>query len=117
MSVRAAVTINREEADVRSLWPEAEAPLSSQDAEVSYAPAPGGRGTEVRVVLDKGVPGGVVGEKLASVLGVNPQQQLDDALRRFKQYVETGEVVRSDGSPAGTDAKQQRAQRKAQPAH
>ena len=31
-------------------------------------------------------------------------QQVSDDLRRFKQVMETGEVVRSDGSPEGTRA-------------
>jgi hypothetical protein len=53
---------------------------------------------------------------VAAVLGVDPQRQLDDALRRFKQLVETGEVVLSDGSPHGTDAADQRRQQPAQPA-
>jgi hypothetical protein len=56
------------------------------------------------------------GQKLAAVIGTDPQRRLDDALRRLKQTVETGEVVRSDGSPGGTDAKQQRMQEPAQPA-
>ena len=47
--------------------------------------------------------------------GPIPQRQLDDALRRFKQLVETGEVIRSEASPDGTDAKQQRSQRPAEP--
>ena len=38
------------------------------------------------------------------MVGTDPQRRLDDALRRFKQILETGEVVRSDGSPEGTDA-------------
>ena len=40
------------------------------------------------------------------MVGADPQRQLDDALRRFKQ-IETGEIIRSEASPDGTDAKQQ----------
>jgi uncharacterized membrane protein len=115
MKVRAAVTINRSEEEITSRLVQAESPLSDDDAQISYAPAPGGRGTEVRVVLDKSVIGGAVGQKVAAVAGIDPQRQLDDALRRFKQIVETGEVVISDGSPAGTEAPRQRAQEPAQP--
>ena len=35
------------------------------------------------------------------LLGEEPAQQVRDDLRRFKQILETGEVVRSDGSPEG----------------
>jgi hypothetical protein len=66
-------------------------------------------------VLDKTAPGGGLGQKVAAAVGTDPQRQLDDALRRFKQVLETGEVIRSEGSPEGTDAKQQRKQRPAEP--
>ena len=112
MRAAAAVTINRPVEEVRSRWPEAEPPLLADDLDVSYKPAPGERGTEVRVAVETG---GGVGERLASVMGTDPQRKLDDALRRFKQVLETGEVVRSEGSPGGTDATQQRNQHPAQP--
>ena len=95
--------------------PEAEPPLSDDLAQISYAPAPGNRGTEVRVILDKSAPGGGLGQKVPAACGTDPQRQLDDALRRFKQLLEAGEVIRSEGSPEGTDAKQQRKQRPAEP--
>jgi uncharacterized membrane protein len=89
--------------------------LTDEEPEISYAPAPGDRGTEVRVSLGKSAGGGVLGRAAAAVVGADPQRQLDDALRRFKQLVEAGEVIRSEGSPGGTDAKQQRKQRPAEP--
>ena len=115
MAAAAAVTINRPEQEITSQLSEADPLLSADNVRISYGPAPGDRGTEVRVVLEKSVPGGALGEKVAAVVGTDPQRQLDDALRRFKQLVETGEVIRSEGSPGGTDAKQQRSQRPAEP--
>ncbi|GAA2850396.1 hypothetical protein GCM10010517_07850 [Streptosporangium fragile] len=82
---------------------------------VRFTDAPGGRGTEVRVELDYDVPGGRLGLALARLLGEHPEQQVRDDLRRFKQIVETGEVVRSEGSPEGTRALRQAMQRPAQP--
>lgn len=82
---------------------------------VHFAPAPGDRGTEVRVVLHYDVPGGRIGRIAAKLLGEDPQQQVRDDLRRFKQVMETGDVVRSDGLPHGTDARHQVVQRPAQP--
>ena len=64
-----------------------------------FVPAPGARGTEVHVTLTFDVPGGSLGRAIARYFGEDPSQQLDDDLRRFKQVLETGEVVRSDGAP------------------
>jgi uncharacterized membrane protein len=82
---------------------------------VRFADAPGGRGTEVRVSLTYDVPGGKAGLVVARLLGEHPRQQVHDDLRRFKQVMETGEVVRSEGSPEGTRAFRQARQRPAQP--
>jgi len=46
---------------------------------------------------------------------VDAQRDLDDALSRFKQLLETGEIARSEGSPDGSDATSQRDQRPAEP--
>ncbi|MDP9397180.1 MAG: SRPBCC family protein [Actinomycetota bacterium] len=83
---------------------------------VRFAPAPGGRGTEVRVELHYAVPGGRVGATFAKLLGEEPERQTRDDLRRLKQVLETGEVVRSEASPEGTLARRQLGQRPAQPA-
>jgi uncharacterized membrane protein len=82
---------------------------------VHFAEAPGGRGTEVRVVLHYDVPGGRIGRAVAKLLGEEPGQQVRDDLRRFKQVLETGDVVRTDALPHGTDARHQFVQKSAQP--
>jgi uncharacterized membrane protein len=82
---------------------------------VDLSPAPGNRGTEVRVHLTYSVPGGRAGRAVARLLGEEPHQQVEDDLRRFKQVIETGQVVRSDGSPEGSSASRQLFQRPAQP--
>jgi uncharacterized membrane protein len=75
---------------------------------VRFEPRPGGRGTIVRVELEYRPPGGIAGAALATVFHEAPQQQLHDDLRRLKQVLETGEIVRSDGSPHGTGSVLQR---------
>ncbi|WP_203865960.1 SRPBCC family protein [Plantactinospora endophytica] len=82
---------------------------------VRFARAAGGRGTEVRVELAYAPPGGAVGRAVAQIFGEEPGQQIRDDLRRFKQVIETGEVVLSDGSPAGLATPQQVLQRPARP--
>ncbi len=82
---------------------------------VHFAPAPDGRGTEVRVVLHYDVPGGRIGRAVAKIVGEEPHQQVRDDLRRFKQVLETGEVLRSDALPDGVDSRHQLKQRPARP--
>ena len=90
---------------------------------VRFEPRPGQRGTIVRVEMEYRPPGGIAGAALAMLFGQSPQQQLYDDLHRLKQVLETGEVVRSDGSPAGTGAVLQQPARpagqvaSAQPSH
>jgi uncharacterized membrane protein len=82
---------------------------------VRFRAAPGGRGTEVHADLSYRPPGGRAGRAFAALLGEEPDQQLRDDLRRFKQILEVGEIVRSEGSPSGQSTRQQVAQRPSQP--
>ncbi|GAA2190180.1 SRPBCC family protein [Micromonospora lupini] len=82
---------------------------------VGFVPAPGDRGTEVRVHLRYAPPAGALGRAVAKLFGEEPEQQVRDDLRRFKQVLEAGEVVRSEGSPNGISVRQQAMQRPAQP--
>lgn len=65
---------------------------------VRFSPAPGGRGTEVRVEMLEIPPGGRVVEAVAKLVRQTPEQKIADDLRAFKQVMETGEVMRSDAS-------------------
>ncbi len=60
---------------------------------VMFQPASGNRGTEVKVELEYNPPAGVLGALIAKLFGEEPEQQIDEDLRRFKQYMETGEVA------------------------
>ena len=64
---------------------------------VEFRQAPGARGTAVRVDVEYSPRGGAVAAALAKVFGGDPTGQLRQDLRRFKQIVETGEVVLSEG--------------------
>jgi uncharacterized membrane protein len=65
---------------------------------VEFLPAPGGRGTEVRVTLEYDPPFGKLGSKVAMLWREEPGQQVYDDLRHFKQVLETGEIVLSDAT-------------------
>lgn len=65
---------------------------------VRFLRAPGERGTEVRVEIEYNPPGGALGAGIAKIFGEAPEQQIKGDLNRFKQVMETGEVVHSDAS-------------------
>ena len=82
---------------------------------VRFRPAPSDQGTEIMLDMNYGAPGGPAGAFVAKLFGEEPRQQVKDDLRRFKQVMETGEVVRSDGSPEGQTARRLLKQRPAHP--
>jgi len=81
----------------RSL-PDADVPNSGN---VEFRPAPGDRGTEIHVQIHYDPPAGKLGAFVAKLFGEEPSQQVGDDLRRLKQVLEVGEVVRSEASPEG----------------
>jgi uncharacterized membrane protein len=60
---------------------------------VSFRPAPRGQGTEVTVELEYTPPGRELTAQLAKLIGQAPEQQLRQDLRRFKQLMETGQIL------------------------
>jgi uncharacterized membrane protein len=82
-------------------WQSVEGSDVPNGGSVRFADAPADRGTEIHVALHYDPPGGSAGAMVAKLFGEEPGQQLVDDLRRFKQVMETGEVVLSEGSPAG----------------
>jgi uncharacterized membrane protein len=60
---------------------------------IHFQPAPGRRGTEIRVVLKYDPPTGKTGAVAAQLFGAAPGQQIERDLRRFKQLMEAGEVA------------------------
>jgi uncharacterized membrane protein len=68
---------------------------------VHFVPAPGGRGTEVRLVMDYEPPGGRPGHMLSKLFGVSPEQMIRDDLQRLKQLAESGDLATSAGRKQG----------------
>src|SRR5262249_30590570 len=67
---------------------------------VHFEPAPGGRGTQVRIEMKYDPPAGKVGTLIAKLFGESPDRQIQDDLRRFKQLMEAGEIPTVEGHPA-----------------
>ena len=62
---------------------------------VHFSDAPGGRGTVVKVTLDYEPPGGRLGNLVARLFGKDPDRQVREDLRKFKQLMETGAITTS----------------------
>lgn len=68
---------------------------------VSFRDLGNDRGTEVRVVLQYNPPAGVIGASIAKLFFRDPETQIKDDLRNFKQLMETGEIATTEGQPSG----------------
>lgn len=106
----------RDEPGAVIAWRSVGATVVPNSGSVRFAAAPGGVATEVTVEMEYVPPGGRPGALLAKLFGEEPAQQVADDLRRFKQVLEVGEVVRSDGSPEGSRTHRQLVHKPARPA-
>jgi uncharacterized membrane protein len=115
---KTAITVLVSPAEAQRLWQTPEHRpeyIKSTEANVTFKRAPGDRGTEIHVDL-KGQPqDGKLGETVLKLMGSYPRARAKDDLRRFKQKVETGVIVRSEGAPEGELAARKLKQRPAQP--
>lgn len=116
--IRNAVTIAKTRQEVEDAWTNAadlRRAVDERGAQVSFEPAPGGRGTELAVEFVSDPPAGELGVVVQKLTGNDLATELADDLRRFKQLVETGEIVRSDSTPGGHLLAEHLKQRAAQP--
>jgi uncharacterized membrane protein len=68
---------------------------------IQFRSAPFEGGTEVTVSLDYRPPAGKFGSVFSRLFGENPEQQVREDLRRFKQLMEAGEIPTTQGQPSG----------------
>jgi hypothetical protein len=119
MRVSEAITVRGEREEIARRWGEHQAHADFMDgarsAEVRFESAPAGRGTEIHVRFDYSPRLGAVGAMVDKARGDDPAVAAKYELRRFKQIVETGEIVRSDGTPEGQELPRMLKQRPAQP--
>jgi uncharacterized membrane protein len=99
----------------RLAWQSVDGSGIRNEGEVRFTPAPNEQDTELHATIRYSLPGGKLGKAFARYFGEEPHQQLDDDLRRFKQVLETGEVVRSEGAPGGKRARHEFPQHPARP--
>jgi uncharacterized membrane protein len=68
---------------------------------VRFRPAPGGRGTEVRLDVEYDPPGSAIGRSIAVLFGSATEYRVEEDLRRLKQLLEAGETATTRGQPQG----------------
>ena len=87
--------------DQRISWQSKPGSDATVNGSVTFEAAPGGRGTVIRVQMDYDFAGRSIAAPASRLLGMNPEQFANKALRRFKQILEIGEVTETEGQPAG----------------
>jgi uncharacterized membrane protein len=97
-----AVIIEERPAELLSWRSEAGADIENAGS-VRFRPAPEGRGTEVTVRLSYNPPAGKAGAAIAKIFGKEPEQQVREDLRRFKELIETGEIPTNEMRPTGAE--------------
>lgn len=90
-----------DEPNQRIAWRSLPGAAVENSGEVRFQPAPGNRGTVVRVEIQYHPPAGKLGTLAARLLGEEPSQQIQEDLRRFKRIMEVGELLTTEGQPAG----------------
>lgn len=99
--VRWRSVIDKEQPDVLIAWRTLDGADLPHRGSLTLRAAPGDRGTEARLTIRYRPPGGRGGRTVAALLGVAPERQSREALRRLKQIMEVGAVSTIDGQPRG----------------
>lgn len=94
--------ITRDEPNHAIAWKSVPGAAVDTRGEISFSPAMGDRGTEVRVSMQYNPPAGRLGHWIAKLAGESPEQQIREDLRNFKRMMETGEIPTTVGQPRGT---------------
>jgi hypothetical protein len=118
MLIRKSVTLARPQDEVEQAWRAAadlRRKVEERGGSTRFAPAPGDRGTELIVEFEHDPRAGDLGAAAQKLLGKDLATQLSDDLRRLKQQIETGQVVRSEGTPDGHLLAEHLRQRAARP--
>lgn len=94
-----ATIVDERENELISWQSDANATINNSGV-VTFRQAPGDRGTEVHAIIKYLPPAGALGQGVASLLNPAFGRMVKEDMRRFKRYIETGEVPTND-SPSG----------------
>ncbi|HEX2692827.1 MAG TPA: SRPBCC family protein [Gemmatimonadaceae bacterium] len=79
-------------------WESVDSAEIENSGTVRFRPAAGNRGTEIELQMNFKPKGGAVGQRIAKYFSAIPKTQMMNDLRRFKQIIELGEIVKSDAT-------------------
>jgi uncharacterized membrane protein len=82
----------------RIAWHTGDTSAVSGSGAVRFRPAPRNQGTELLFEARFDPPGGELGNRIAGLFTDPLGLKLNNDLRRFKQLIELGEIVKSDDS-------------------
>jgi len=99
--VRWDAEITEDRANEYIAWRSLENADVENSGSVRFSATPAGRGTLVAVEMRYHPPAGALGATIAKIFGRAPEQQVEADLRRFKQVMETGEIITTEGQSAG----------------
>lgn len=107
-TVELRTEIVQEVKDQTIAWRSVEGSDIETNGEVTFADAPGDRGTRVSLVIFYDPPAGELGRAVAKLFLREPEVQARHDLKRFKMLMETGEIATSARTRDATrHAKQQ----------
>lgn len=89
-------------------WRSTEESEVETEGRVTFADAPGDRGTRVGLIIAYKPKGGAVGEAIAALARRSPELQARHDLKRFKMLMETGEIATSARTRADHQAEEPR---------
>jgi uncharacterized membrane protein len=93
--------ITDDEPGSKIAWRSVEPADLDQRGEILFQDAPAGRGTEIRVRMSYG--GSRFRTVMAALTGDSPAQAIDGDLRRFKAWLEAGEIPTNRGQSAARE--------------
>jgi uncharacterized membrane protein len=74
-------------------WRSLEGAAVPNAGSVRFEKSHDGRGAEVKVAIEYAPPVGRIGSLVAKLFGEDPERRVDEDLRRFKQFMETGRIT------------------------
>jgi uncharacterized membrane protein len=87
---KAEITVDREDEMIG--WRSLDGADIDNAGYIRFERATGGRGTVVRIALQYNPPAGRLGAAVSTLFGERPASQIQEALRKFKRLIETGEI-------------------------
>ena len=101
------------EPERRIAWASDKGATVENRGEVRFSPT--ATGTHLTVRITYAPPAGIVGHAVATLMGMNPRQQMDDDLKRCRSLLEEGAAQKGKETVTGAQVRHDEAQRRSVP--